>query len=592
MQKPTPASGFKDFNLSELTLKAITEMGFENPTPIQTQTLPILLGEPTDFLGLAATGTGKTGAFGIPLLERIDSSQRGVQALILCPTRELAMQVAEQLRLMGKHKGVKVLAIYGGAGYGDQMRGLRSGVQVVVGTPGRVVDHIDRGTLELDGLRTLILDEADEMISMGFKDDLEKVLESVPEGQSNTWLFSATMSPEIRRVADQHLNNPKQVQVNRTEVLSSGVEQIYYATQESNKSEVLCKIIDAADEFYGIIFCQTKALVMDLNQYLRGRGYQTDCLHGDMDQNARDRTMRSFRDRKVSILIATDVACRGLDVKDMTHVVNYSIPRELDNYIHRIGRTARSGKAGLALSLVTPSHRRLIGRIEQMTKSRMKEGKIPTRKEIGTRRVAKSLSLFENQSTHQKVTELLDESWKKSIANMTKEEITGRFLSLLHPEIFAERDLAQMVRTSGVVPVAGVVRGEGGFIESARSESNSRFGGERFRGRSDDRRGSDRYENRGERRSSFGDRPVVTAKPAVIIPRAERAEGDVEQTERKLPQRRQFAPSPGGAPKFAEKRAAGGWGQRAGGAKKPQWNRSGGTEKKGYPRKNPAGANR
>lgn len=447
---------FKELDLNPSLMRAVTEMGFETPTPIQAQTLPILLDEPTDFLGLAATGTGKTAAFGLPLLTRINTHQRGVQALILCPTRELAIQVSGQIDLMGKYMGIKSLPIYGGAPYAEQIHGLKRGIQVVVGTPGRVVDHMQRGTLNLEGLTTLILDEADEMISMGFKDDLEAVLGAVPEGQANIWLFSATMSPDVRRVADEYLKSPKQVQVNRTEMLSSSVEQIYYTTQESNKPEVLCKILDAADDIYGIVFCQTKALVIDLNQYLMGRGYRTDCLHGDMDQNARDRTMRGFREKRVNILIATDVACRGLDVKDITHVINYSIPREMDNYVHRIGRTARSGKAGLALSLVTPSHRGLVRRIEQMTKTRMTEGRIPTRKEIGIRRIAKSLDTFMGQTSGTRAAELLDAPWKMAIEAMSKEEIAGRFLALMLPEVFAEREEAKAVRSSGRLPVAKI----------------------------------------------------------------------------------------------------------------------------------------
>jgi ATP-dependent RNA helicase DeaD len=430
---------FTELNLSEPIVRAISELGFSVPSPIQAQALPVLLAQPTDFLGLAATGTGKTAAFSIPLLERIRPSQKGVQALVLCPTRELATQVAGQINLIGKYKGIRALPIYGGAGYGDQIAGLKRGASIVVGTPGRVVDHLERGTLKLDQLEVLVLDEADEMISMGFKEDLESVLGQVPEGQSNIWLFSATMGPEVRKVADLYLVQPHRVQVNRTEMLPTTVEQIYYTTQESNKPEVLCKLVDHAADFYGIVFCQTKALVVDLTQYMKGRGYMADCLHGDMDQNARDRTMKSFRERKINLLIATDVACRGLDVKDITHVINYSIPRELDNYVHRIGRTGRNGNPGLALSLVTQSHRGLIGRIERVTKTKMKEGKIPTRKEIGLKKVAQSHSVFSSQESPARAIELLDESWKKSISGMSKEEIVGRFLTLIHPEIFTIR---------------------------------------------------------------------------------------------------------------------------------------------------------
>jgi ATP-dependent RNA helicase DeaD len=430
---------FNELPISAPLLQALNEMGFSSPTPIQAQTLPLLLGNDTDFLGLAATGTGKTAAFGIPLLERIDRSTPGVQALVLCPTRELAIQVSEQLKLLGRHLGVRTVAIYGGTGYGDQIYGLKQGAQIVIGTPGRVVDHIEKGTLRLANLRTLVLDEADEMISMGFKEDLETVLQAAPKGQANTWLFSATMGADVRSVADHYLNSPQKVQVNRTEMLSAGVEQIYYRVHEYDKPEILCKLIDAADDFYGIVFCQTKSLVSDLYQYLLGKGYRVDCLHGDLDQTSRDRVMKAFRERKIAILIATDVACRGLDVKDVTHVVNYSIPRELDNYVHRIGRTARSGKTGIAMSLVTPSHRELIGRIERMTKSKMKEGQVPTHREIVLKRILKVQTAFQAQGPQGRAAAMLPEAWKEELAGLSKEEITARFLTLMMPDAFQER---------------------------------------------------------------------------------------------------------------------------------------------------------
>ncbi|MGK5088501.1 DEAD/DEAH box helicase [Bdellovibrionota bacterium FG-2] len=431
---------FNELALNPLILRAITDMGYEKPSPIQAQTLPLLLGKQTDFLGLAATGTGKTAAFAIPLLERIDPKRREVQGLILCPTRELAQQVAGQINLLGQYLKISALPIYGGAPYGDQIRGLRSGATIVVGTPGRVIDHIERGTLRIEGVQTMILDEADEMISMGFKDDLETILGGLAEGICNTWLFSATMGSDVRRVADKYLNDPKQVQVNKKEMLSGTVEQFYYLTSESNKPEVLCKLMDAAPEFYGLIFCQMKTLVADLTQYLKGRNYQVDCLHGDMDQNARERTMKAFRERKTRILVCTDVACRGLDVKDITHVVNYSLPRELENYVHRIGRTARSGKSGIAMSLVSPAHRMLVGRIERLTKTRIREGQIPTRKDIAMKKIAQALPQFQEQVTAFTLAQdLLDPTWKAALATMKREEIAGRFLALMYPEIFVEK---------------------------------------------------------------------------------------------------------------------------------------------------------
>jgi ATP-dependent RNA helicase DeaD len=431
---------FNELELSPEIRKSIQELGYTAPSPIQAQSLPKLLGKKTDFIGQAATGTGKTAAFGIPLIERIDPNIRGVQGLILCPTRELAIQVAQQIDLLGKYKGVRSVVIYGGTAYDQQIRGIKQGHAIVVGTPGRLLDHLDKGTLKLTNVKTVILDEADEMISMGFKEDLESILDKVPDESANTWLFSATMSPEVRQVAANYLVNPDHVAVNRQEVLSANVQQIFYATNESSKPEVLCKVIDAAEAFYGIVFCQTKALVVDLVKYIQGRGYKVDCLHGDMNQAARERAMASFRDREVQVLICTDVASRGLDVKDVTHVVNYSLPREMDVYVHRIGRTARSGKAGVAVSLVSPSHRGLVRRIEQVTKSRMVEGKIPGRREIALKKVSEKLSAFQSEKWHGRAIESMNQQWKDAIKDMSKEEIAGRFLSLQFGDLFADRN--------------------------------------------------------------------------------------------------------------------------------------------------------
>jgi ATP-dependent RNA helicase DeaD len=502
---------FSELNLSTPIQQAITELGYVTPSPIQQQALPILLEEGgTDFIGLAATGTGKTAAFSIPMLERVDPKLKAVQCLILCPTRELALQVAGQIDLLGKYLKVRALPIYGGARYDDQIFGLKTWAQVVVGTPGRVIDHMKRGTLKLDNLTTLILDEADEMISMGFKEDLETILESAPRDNAKIWLFSATMSKDIRRVADTYLRSPKQVQINRTEVLSDKVEQLYYITRESDKPEVLCKLIEAAEDFYGVIFCQTKSLVSDLSHFLTSKGYKVDSLHGDKDQNQRERTMLAFRNRKVMILVCTDVAARGLDVKDVTHVINYSIPRELDSYVHRIGRTARSGKSGFALSLVTPATRGLIGRIEKMTNSKMKEGKIPTRRDIGAKKVNQILAKFQTQKNYVRAMEHISNEWQIAIAGMPVEEVIGRFLSLTSPDLFIEeRDMPKAVLNDsrdGTQQAQGGRRdGRGEGRGEGRRDRNGRSGS----GRRGDR-GSDggRYSPRAERR----DRSAATGE--------------------------------------------------------------------------------
>ena len=416
-------------------MKSIKEMGFETPTPIQIETIPLLLKHQTDFLGLAATGTGKTAAYSIPLLEGLDASAKGVQALILCPTRELAKQVSEQINLLARYKKTKAIAIYGGSDYAGQLRALKEGVSIVVGTPGRIIDHLERGTLNLNNLKNVILDEADEMISMGFKEEIEFILEKVnQEEKHQTWLFSATMSREVRKIADQFLDDPEQIQINKTEVLSNSVKQYFYMVREDEKPEVIGKLIDQVPGFYGLIFCQTKALVIDLTQILKSRGYAVDCLHGDMEQNARERTMKAFKAKQVNIMVCTDVASRGIDVKDLTHVINYSLPRELDLYVHRIGRTGRGGKEGLALSLVTPSHNGLIYRIEKATQSKMIKANVPTDADLASIKVQKALQDFlapeaEGTLPLAKVQELISKSeWKRSVEQMSKEEIIARFL--------------------------------------------------------------------------------------------------------------------------------------------------------------------
>ncbi len=427
---------FEDFELSNEVARAISELGFESPSPVQEQAIPLLLEGGTDFLGLAGTGTGKTAAFAIPILETIDARAKGVQALILCPTRELAKQVSEQINLLARYKPTKALAIYGGSNYGGQLRALKDGASIVVGTPGRIIDHLDRGTLNLDSLNVVVLDEADEMISMGFKEEIETILERVNQKvKHQTWLFSATMSREVRKIADEFLTNPKQVQVAKSTDTAGSVEQYYFKVQEHQKNQMIETLIDTVEGFYGLIFCQTKASVIELTDVLKTHGYAVDCLHGDMEQNAREKTMRAFKARECTILVCTDVASRGIDVKDLTHVVNYSLPREMDLYIHRIGRTGRGGKEGIAWSLVTQSHQWLLGRIEQETGTKLKPGVMPSPIEVLKQKMERKLVGFlpadaSKSKTVTAIEEALTETgWSAVIESMTKEEIVGRFLS-------------------------------------------------------------------------------------------------------------------------------------------------------------------
>ncbi len=429
---------FLELNLSPPIAKAIAEMGYETPTPIQAQTIPALLGEPTDFLGMAATGTGKTAAFGIPLIEQINVKNRAIQAVILCPTRELAVQVSQQLSQIGSHKQVRTLTIYGGADFREQIRNLRHGAHIVVATPGRLSDHLRRKTLSLANVLTVVLDEADEMISMGFQDDLEFLLKNVPKEISRIWLFAATLNPPLRKVADRYLRSPKVAQVNLVEMLSGTVTQIFYTVREKNKPGGLCKLIEMADDFYGLIFCQTKALVVELTDYLKRHGYKVDCLHGDMGQPERERTLKSFREKKVTILVCSDVAARGLDVRELTHVVNYSLPRDLESYVHRIGRTGRIGKTGIAWSLVAPAQMHLIPRIEKLTKTKMESRIFPNRKEISRRKLERVLPSFVAVQGHEKARAILNEDWTRTLEGLTKEEITGRFLAMAFPSLFTD----------------------------------------------------------------------------------------------------------------------------------------------------------
>lgn len=516
-----------------------------------------MLGEPTDFLGLASTGSGKTAAFGIPLLEKIDSKLRAVQSIILCPTRELALQVAGQIDLLGKYMGIKSIAIYGGASYGDQIRGIKHGAQVVVGTPGRVIDHLEKGTLKLDQVKIVVLDEADEMISMGFKEDIESILEKVEDESSKIWLFSATMSSAIRSIAHDFLTNPQKIEVNRAEMLPSTIEQIFYMTRESDKPEVLCKLVDAAEDFYGLVFCQTKSLVVDLAQYLSERGYKVDTLHGDKSQDARERSMKLFRERKVRLLICTDVAARGLDVKDITHVINYSLPRELDNYVHRIGRTARSGKKGIAMCLVTPSHFNLVERIERMTKSRMTRGRIPARSEISAKKIANYLNRFTEVQGADRVAEMLDDSWKAALETMTATEVAAKFLVQMFPDVLQVDPVRTETRphqTKKPYDRGGPKDYKrspppraGGFSRDDRGrDERPREGGTRF--------SKPRFEKPRFEKPRF-DRPD---RPRDEAPREERAERPVAAAASSKP--RFEKPRFGGKDKPRHKRSAGGFG--------------------------------
>ncbi|MBA2468253.1 MAG: DEAD/DEAH box helicase [Chloroflexia bacterium] len=384
---------FADLGLSGPLLESITSVGYEIPTPIQERTIPALL-TGQDVIAQAQTGSGKTAAFGLPIIETIESRRGGVQALILCPTRELAIQVSEALHKYGRHKRVETLPIYGGQPYERQLRGLQRGVEIVVGTPGRVMDHMRRGTLHLDNLKFFVLDEADEMLDMGFIDDIEWILQQVP-GERQTALFSATMPPRIAELARKYMKDPQRIQIRGKEMTVAETNQVYYEIPRQRKVDALTRILDAEVPSPGIIFCRTKHGVDELGESLMARGFAVETLHGDLSQVQRDRVMRRFRAGQADILIATDVAARGLDIDNVSHVINFDIPESVETYVHRIGRTGRAGKTGTAITLVTPRESRWIRSIERFTKARVEPKRLPSATDVNERRrdVLKSLVL-------------------------------------------------------------------------------------------------------------------------------------------------------------------------------------------------------
>ena len=385
---------FEDLNLDAKILRAVTDMGFEAASPIQGQSIPLEL-EGLDIIGQAQTGTGKTAAFGIPLLQKVDPKSKKLQAIILCPTRELAIQVSEEIRRLAKYMhGVKVLPIYGGQEIGRQIRSLKDGIQVIIGTPGRVMDHMRRKTLKLEHVHTVVLDEADEMLNMGFLEDMETILSELPE-ERQTVMFSATMPPAIAEIAKKFQKDPEIVKVVKKELTVPKVTQYYYEVKPKTKVEVMCRLLDMYDPKLSIVFCNTKRQVDDLVQELQGRGYFAEGLHGDLKQMQRDRVMNSFRNGRTDSLIATDVAARGIDVDDVEAVFNYDIPQDDEYYVHRIGRTGRAGREGKAFSLVVGREVYKLREIQRYCKTKIIPQPIPSLNDVTSIKVEKIMDSVE-----------------------------------------------------------------------------------------------------------------------------------------------------------------------------------------------------
>lgn len=377
---------FKELDLSSTIQSAINDMAFEEASPIQAEAIPLIL-EGKDLIGQAQTGTGKTAAFAIPVIEKLDVENKQLQAIVLCPTRELVIQVSEEFRKLMKYKdNLAVVPVYGGQEIGRQLRSLKKGAQVIIGTPGRTMDHIRRGSIQMDSVKMVVLDEADEMLDMGFRDDIEVILKDTP-GERQTVMFSATMANDIKELSKKFLKQPVHINVAHKKLSAPKIQQIYFEVQEKNKPEVLCRLIDLHNVKLALVFCNTKNQVDQLVEILKTRGYFADALHGDMNQNQRERVMNGFRNGTVEILVATDVAGRGIDVNNIEAVFNYDLPRDDEDYIHRIGRTARAGKSGKSFTFVIGKQVYNLKRIERANGAQIIRQSIPTMDELEATRL-------------------------------------------------------------------------------------------------------------------------------------------------------------------------------------------------------------
>lgn len=385
---------FRQLGLSDKTLKALSKKGYEQPTPIQALTIPALLNGDKDIIGQAQTGTGKTAAFSLPILENFEAD-KNIQAIVLTPTRELALQVAEEMNSLALGKKIRITPVYGGQSIEFQIKQLKKGTDIIVGTPGRVIDLMGRKLIKLQNLKYFILDEADEMLNMGFVEDIEKILESTNEDKRMLF-FSATMPAEIMKIAKNHMKEYEILAVKARELTTDLTDQIYFEVQEKDKFEALCRIIDLTRDFYGIVFCRTKNDANDLVGKLNDRGYDAEGLHGDISQNYREVTLKRFKARKINVLVATDVAARGIDVNDLSHVINYSIPQEAESYVHRIGRTGRAGKEGTAITFITPQEYRRLLQIQRIVKTEIRKERVPEVKDVIQ---AKKFRLMEELNT-------------------------------------------------------------------------------------------------------------------------------------------------------------------------------------------------
>lgn len=420
---------FQELGLEPMLLKAVTEMGFENPTPIQEQTIPQLQGKSTDMVALAQTGTGKTAAFGLPLLTKLNLSDRNTQALVLAPTRELCVQISKDLINYSKFlNGLKVTAVYGGAPIMGQIRDIKGGSQVVVATPGRLIDLIERRAIDLSHVDVVVLDEADEMLNMGFKDDLDQILSNTPPTK-NTWLFSATMPREVERIASKYMESPLEISVGKKNSGNENIQHIYYTVNQRDRYAALKRIADFYPDIFGIVFCRTKAETQDVADQLIKDGYNADALHGDLSQAQRDLVMKRFRSRTLQMLVATDVAARGIDVNNVTHVINYNLPEEAENYTHRSGRTGRAGKTGIAIAIVTPREVNKIRDIERIIQNTFTKADVPDGVAVCEKQLFHLVNKLHTVEVKDEEIENYLPKIYEELKDLSKEELIKRFIS-------------------------------------------------------------------------------------------------------------------------------------------------------------------
>lgn len=421
---------FNELGIRSDIVNAITELGFEKPTPIQESAIPVLLSGSNDFVGLAQTGTGKTAAFGLPLLELIDYNKNFPQALILCPTRELCLQISNDVKNYAKNlSNVNVVAVYGGANIVNQLRDIKRGVQIVVATPGRMKDILNRKAIDFSQVKYVVLDEADEMLNMGFQEDIDDILSTTPK-EKKTWLFSATMPREVRAIAQKYMTDPKELTMGTKNTGNVNIEHEYYIVKARDKYAAFKRIVDYNPEIFGIVFCRTKIETQEIAEHLVKDGYNADSLHGDLSQQQRDKVMKRYRERSLQLLIATDVAARGIDVNDVTHVINYSLPDEIENYTHRSGRTGRAGKTGISIAIINQKETHKIRQIEKTIGKQFTKAEIPTGFDVVEKQLFALVHKVHNVEVNEKQIDQYIPRIMDEFADLSKEDIIKRFASL------------------------------------------------------------------------------------------------------------------------------------------------------------------